>query len=240
MRIGRLGAMAPLVLGLSLIAGTAASTALPPEVEETSYVAPDGSRVLQHELVVAATPAEVWQTFTTAEGLKSWAVPSAWVDFRLGGTWETSYDPDARQGDSDNIITRILAYQPLRMIAIQAVHAPPDFAYPELLPNLFSVFTFEPAADGGTRIRASGVGYRDGEGYDHIYAFFRVGNAWTLEQLRQRFVAGPVDWATKLKAMPRSSDTSGDDAPDTAAGRTPPPARKATDHGKGGHDGEPE
>jgi predicted enzyme related to lactoylglutathione lyase len=139
--------------------------------------------------------------------LKEWAVPSAWVDFRLGGTWETSYDPKAQKGNPDNIKTRILSYQPMEMISLQAVHAPPGFEHPELLEHLFSVFTFAAVDEGRTRIRAAGIGYARGEAFDEIYDFFRTGNAWTLAQLQERFKSGPVNWRQRLREMPGHDTT---------------------------------
>lgn len=173
------------------------------QVTDSSYTAPDGTRVLEQSIVVDADVEAVWHAFTTTEGLKTWAVPSAWVEFGIGGYWETSYDPDAEFGHPDNIRSRILAYQPLEMIAIQAVQAPPGFPHPELLGSLFSVFTFE-ELDGDVRITAAGVGYAGGEGYDRLYEFFRQGNAWTLRQLGQRFETGPVNWKERLKQLPQS------------------------------------
>lgn len=175
------------------------------EVADTSYTAPDGTRVLEQSIVIDADIEAVWEAFTTAEGLKTWAVPSAWVEFGIGGNWETSYDPDAVKGHPDNIRSRILAYQPRKMLAIQAVQAPPAFPHPELLDSLFSVFSFE-ELDGGVRVTAAGVGYAEGEGYDRLYEFFRRGNAWTLRQLRQRFESGPVNWEERLKHMPDSAN----------------------------------
>lgn len=195
---------------LRLLAGLALATIATADegaVTDSSYRAPDGSRVLEQSVVVDAGLETVWAAFTTAEGLEAWAVPSAWVDFGVGGHWETSYDPDATRGHPDNIRSRILAYQPLRMIAIQAEHAPPGFPHPELLDGLFSVFTFEDLDGGGVRITAAGVGYAEGEGYDRLYEFFQRGNAWTLAQLRQRFESGPVNWEEKLRQLPDTGDS---------------------------------
>lgn len=166
-----------------------------PEVTNTSYVASDGSRVQQLEVVVPATPEEVWAAFTTTEGFSSWAVPVAWVDFEVGGIMETSYDPGARRGDPENIKNRILSYLPMRMIAIQAVQAPSDFPHPDLLDELFTVIEIEALTPGRVRVRASGVGYGEGEGWDTLYRFFERGNTWTLEQLHRRFTDGPTDWS---------------------------------------------
>jgi uncharacterized protein YndB with AHSA1/START domain len=168
--------------------------AIADEVETTEYRAHDGKRVLRQEVVVNAPIDEVWSVFTTKEGWESWAVPFANVDFEVGGIIETSYDAAARLGDPSNIRNRILSYLPYRMLSIQAVQAPPDFAHAELLPSLHSVIEFERLGDDQTRVAISGVGYGDGKGYDELLGFFRYGNAWTFERLAKRFMDGPLDW----------------------------------------------
>ena len=60
-------------------------------------------------IIVPATPREVWTALTAAEGWKTWAVPVAYADFRLGGIIETSYQPGAAQGDHANIKNKILS-----------------------------------------------------------------------------------------------------------------------------------
>lgn len=164
-------------------------------VTNSSYEPAAGGFVLRHEAVVPAPAAEVWEALSTAEGWASWAVPFARMDFRLGGRIETSYDPAARAGDPANIVSRILAFLPGRMIAFQAEQAPPDFPHPELLEGLFSVVEIVPAGPGSSRVAVSGVGYTDAPGHLELRAFFEQGNAWTLERLVERFETGPVDWS---------------------------------------------
>jgi uncharacterized protein YndB with AHSA1/START domain len=163
-------------------------------VVDGSYTAPDGSHVLRQSIEVPAGVAAVWEAFTTSAGVRSWAVPVAEVDFRLGGIWESSYRPDARIGDPANIRNRYIAFLPHRMLAIQAVQAPPGFPHPELLPELFTVIELEPLGADRTRVTISGVGYRAGEGYAVLRAHFERGNAWSLEQLSKRFTDGSVEW----------------------------------------------
>lgn len=165
-----------------------------PAVVDSSFVLADGSRVLQQSIEVPASRDDVWQAFTTAEGLMSWAVPFAVVDFRLGGSWETSYQPDARPGDPANIRSRIISFLPLSMLSIQAVQAPPDFPRPELLRDMFAVFRFESVDDAHTRISVSGIGYGAGPEFDELYETFRKANGWTLLRLHARFKDGPVEW----------------------------------------------
>lgn len=168
------------------------------EVESSTYTAPDGTRVLRHTSEVPASVAEVWEALTTTEGVQSWAVPVAEVDFRLGGIWESSYRLDGQIGDERNIRNRFISYLPLRMVSIQAVQAPPGFPHADLLPELFTVIELEELATDRTRVTISMVGYREGEGYEVLLRHFDSGNAWSLEQLRKRFAEGPVDWHALL------------------------------------------
>jgi uncharacterized protein YndB with AHSA1/START domain len=182
--------LAALLAALLLAAPAAAQ-----EVRNTSFAAPDGGRVLQQSVVVPARLADVWAAFTTAEGWKSWAVPVAGVDFRVGGIVETSYRADAKLGDSTNIKNRFLSYLPQRMVSFQIAQTPPGFPHPELGRTLFSVVELEDLGDTRVRVTLSQLGYRAGAGYDALYKFFEAGNAWSLQQLHKRFAEGPVDWA---------------------------------------------
>jgi uncharacterized protein YndB with AHSA1/START domain len=167
------------------------------EVENTSYRWGDDQRVLQHRVVVQASLDDVWAAFTTTEGIRSWAVPVASVDFRLGGIWESSYDPAGRIGSSGNIRNRFISFLPLRMIATQAESAPPDFPHPEVLPEIFFVTELEPVGENAVRVTVSGVGFLDDAAHDAVYALFERGNAWSLQQLHRRFAHGPVDWSAR-------------------------------------------
>jgi hypothetical protein len=177
------------LLALAAVLSLAASGQEEPgKAVETSYDAPDGTRVLRHEILVPASREAVWKVFTTAEGWKgALGIAFAQVDFRLGGLIETSYDPKAQPGLPTNIKNRILSYLPLRMLSIQAEQAPPGFPAPDLLPQLFSVIELAEAGEGLTRVTVSGVGYRKEERYEKVYRLFQTGNAWTLQRLRQHF-----------------------------------------------------
>ena len=54
----------------------------------------------------------------------------------------------------------------------------------------------------GTRIRLTGIGYAAGAPGDALLGMFREANRMTLEQLRARFVTGPIDWAARQRATP--------------------------------------
>ena len=171
------------------------------EVKNTSYATADGMRILRHELIVDAPRDDVWKAFTTSEGWISWAVPVAFIDFRLGGTIETSYNPEAKLGDPANIRHEIISYMPGEMISLRVMQTPPQFPFRELIDGMWAVFTFENVGEGKTRIISSGAGYLEGEGYDTLYGFFESGNAVSLLQLNTVLREGPVDWNEKLEAV---------------------------------------
>lgn len=161
-------------------------------VENASYQTSEGEPVEAQSIVVPADVSQVWRVFTTKEGLMSWAVPFADIDLRVGGVWESSYEADAKVGDTGNIKNRILAYLPERMMALKAESAPPDFAHPEVLADVFSVLEFEPLDGGHTRIRIYGVGYKDTPAHQAVRDFFREANGWSLEMLYKHFAEGGI------------------------------------------------
>lgn len=172
-------------------------------VELTIIEESDGTRTMVHSVIVRAPVEKVWAAFSTAEGWRSWAVPFAVMDFRVGGIVETSYNPLAKLGDANNIQNKILAYVPKRMFAFQAVKAPAGFPGSELLPSLWSVAEFAPLKGNKTRIRLSGLGYGRDAGRDMLFQFFKRGNGASLEALRDALEQGPKDWRrTQKLAVP--------------------------------------
>lgn len=150
---------------------------------------PAAARELRQEIVLDVPVERAWELFTTEEGVERWMVPRAEIDFRLGGAFRTSYQPEVDLGGDEAIVNRILAYEPERMLALQNVQAPPGFENPELFQQTWEVIRFEPLEpEQGrerTRIVITGLGYGEGEEWDRLYAFFERGNASLLDKLRE-------------------------------------------------------
>lgn len=169
-------------------------------VIDTSYIAPDGTRVIRHELDIPASDGDVYKAFTMAEGWQGWAVPFARLSgpFSVGADIETSYNPGASVGDAGNIRNRVLAYVPGRFFAFHVAKAPDGFPHADLITKVFTVAEIERRDAGTVHLKLSMLGYGKGEGYDALYAFFRKGNAMTMENLKRRFDKGSIDWKTEL------------------------------------------
>jgi uncharacterized protein YndB with AHSA1/START domain len=171
--------------------------AAPVKIEEARN--PDGTRTLTHELVVAAPPEQVYAAFASPEGWRSWAVPHAWTVPADPELFETSYSPAATLGDARNIQQRFVLRVPNRLIAFRTVRTPPGFPHSAEFQKVTTLVELEPMGS-GTRVRLSGVGYVPGAAGDQLLGFFREGNRTSLEQLRTRFVSGPVDWSARAAA----------------------------------------
>ncbi|GIK87334.1 MAG: hypothetical protein BroJett026_28150 [Betaproteobacteria bacterium] len=189
-------ALAAALIGL---AASAAGQA-PPAVDDRSSVAPDGTRTIELRIVVPAPPPAVWAAVSTVEGFRSWAVPFATGAFRLGEVVESSYDPDAKPGDRENIRNQVVAMVPGRMLAMRNVQAPTKVPFDvAAFQSLHTVLFLEPAGADATLVTLVTPGIGPGAAFDSVHKHFAWGNAYALEQLRRRFVDGPTDWA-KLAA----------------------------------------
>ncbi|XUU61059.1 SRPBCC family protein [Erythrobacter sp. HA6-11] len=146
----------------------------------------DGTRTLIHEAVIDAPVADVWASLSTEEGWKMWGPSKAWFDLRLGGSIETSYYPDAVQGDPRNIVHRIIAFVPERMMALQVVQAPENGPVSlETIKQTWGVYELEPISEIQTRMRIIGLGYGSDETSSRMIEFFKTGNVYSINLLKK-------------------------------------------------------
>jgi uncharacterized protein YndB with AHSA1/START domain len=164
-------------------------------VSNTSFTLPGGQRILRHEVTVRATLPEVWQAFTTSEGLRSFAAPIASIDLRIGGFWEAAYDLNGRLGEATNILNQVISYLPMEMLSIRIARTPPGFPHPEVTRDIWTVIQLKPEDERRVRVITSMVGWKDTPEHDVVYNLFKEGNAHTALWLYERFEKGPRQWA---------------------------------------------
>jgi uncharacterized protein YndB with AHSA1/START domain len=166
----------------ALLLGLAAGSPAPAATIER---APDGTRLLIHETVVEAAPADVWAAISTAEGWKSWAVPVAWTP--TPEMIETSYAANATPGDPSTIRQQVLLRVPRRLMVFRTVKAPAGFPDFDTYAKVVNAFELEPAGEGRTRVRLTATGYEDSEAGRRLLGFFERGNQASLDALKARF-----------------------------------------------------
>ncbi|WP_447750326.1 SRPBCC family protein [Sphingopyxis fribergensis] len=168
------------------------------EVRVAKQVEADGTTTMVHEVLVDATPADVWTAISTAEGWMTWAVPVAWIAKDDPDLIEAAYDPGSRPGAPDTIQQRFTERVPGRRLAFRTVEAPAGFPHWDAYRKVTSLFEIAPVGE-GSRVRLTSRGYPGNAGGQALLGFFEGGNKETLDNLRARFATGPVDWAAKLR-----------------------------------------
>lgn len=156
-------------------------------------------RAIDREVVVAATPAQAWEAWTTRAGITSFFAPEAEIDARVGGAFRVYFDPLAEPGRKGADDMRFMALQPNRMLSF-------DWNAPPSLPEARSQRTFvvvrlEPVGDKQTRVLLHHTGWGDGGEWDKAYAYFD--RAWpnVLANLKKRFETGPIDWSDWMETL---------------------------------------
>jgi uncharacterized protein YndB with AHSA1/START domain len=156
-------------------------------------------RAIDKEVVVAAAPEQVWQAWTTRDGITSFFAPEARIEPRVGGLFEIHINPYAEPGLRGADDMRFLALQPPRMLSF-TWNAPPSL--PEARAQRTVVIVrLHPVGERETRVTLHHTGWGDGGEWDKAYAYFD--RAWgnVLANLKKRFDSGPIDWTAWLEQM---------------------------------------
>ncbi|MCC6910121.1 MAG: SRPBCC domain-containing protein [Phycisphaerales bacterium] len=148
-----------------------------------------GNRTLEWNAEIDAPLAQVWDAFTTEDGIESWMTPLAEVDLRIGGSIKTNYNPQGTIGDETTIVHRILSLEPQRMLSSRVEKSPSGFPHAKVLEQAWGVWYFEPLGANRTHIRLVSAGWGSGSDWDAAETFFQAGNEWTLNQLKEKFAA---------------------------------------------------
>jgi len=142
-------------------------------------------RAIRHEIVVNATPEQVWQAFTTVAGVKAFLCPDARIEARVGGAYEIYFLVDAPAGSRGSEGCTILELDPPRRLVF-------NWNFPPHLPAIRSEhtrveLTFTPAGWEGTRVSLLQSEWQAGPEWDAGFAYFESAWAEVLHWLRQYF-----------------------------------------------------
>ncbi|NER18640.1 hypothetical protein [Spongiivirga citrea] len=133
--------------------------------------------VLIQKFKVGASIDEIWKVFTTKNGWESVFVPLAEVDFKIGGTIKSSYNKNARIGDSTTIVNNIINFVPKKVITLQAELSPhfPEFMKQDAK-DFYNIIYFSSIDNATIEVTSYGIGYKNTAKYKALLDFFIKGN----------------------------------------------------------------
>lgn len=152
-------------------------------------------RSIVKEALVPAHVSEVWKAWTTAEGIRTFMGQDAKIELRPGGPYEVYFGANGPEGSRGSEGCRVLSYLPERMLSF-SWNNPPQFREVRNK-KIFVVVELEPQAE-QTRVRVTHGGWPDGGQWEETYEYFQPAWEWVLNNLRQRFESGPIDWQEEI------------------------------------------
>lgn len=139
-------------------------------VTAARYVAEPSDRILRKEVEVTASLGQVWEAWTTTEGVQSFFSDHAHVELRPGGPFEIYFNPDAPEGQRGSEGCRILSYLPMTMLSFEW-NAPPSFGDLRYQ-HTRVVILFTESPEGKVKLSLSHLGWGQGETWNELHEYF--------------------------------------------------------------------
>ncbi len=163
---------------------------------------PTPERAISETIAVKANINEVWNAWTTTEGIKTFFAPDANVEARVDGPFQIYMDPTAAPGMKGADDMRFLAVQDKKMISF-TWNAPPSL--PEARKQRTVVIVrFASRGEQLTDVSIYHVGWGESganDEWDKAYAYFMQAWPKVLKNLKKRFDDGPIDWKPWLERL---------------------------------------
>ncbi|GAB4302082.1 MAG: SRPBCC domain-containing protein [Myxococcota bacterium] len=149
-------------------------------------------KAIRKEIMVSASLRDVWEAWTTIEGVETFFAPKARIELKMGGAYELYFDEEAKIGSRGSEECVTLSYLPFEMLSF-SWNAPPQWE-DERKERTFVVVQFQELGDIRTKVKITHLGWKDGGKWDEVFNYFE--RAWDIvtERLKRRFEFGPINW----------------------------------------------
>ena len=144
------------------------------------------------EIKIPASLSDIWNAFTTVEGIKTFFAPDGKIELGLFGCYEIYFYSPENKGKRGSEGCVVLSFIPERMLSF-TWSAPPEF------PNVrkertWVVLEFENLRDNIVLVKLTHLGWKEGKEWDEVFTYFD--KAWdiVLTRLKKRFEEGPIKW----------------------------------------------
>ncbi len=162
--------------------------------------------MLRKEGVVSVPLGEVWNAWTTSEGVMTFLAPKANVQLLIGGPYELYFDLDSPLGFQGTEGCKVLGFDPERSLAFDFL-APPQFPNVRRLQSRVDLEFEEVQRGGVVRVSLAHSGFLEGEEWDEYFEFSSWSWDLALRRFQYRFQSGQIDWRdpytpSDLRAVP--------------------------------------
>ncbi len=156
------------------------------------FVAAPTGKAIVKEAIVTATINDVWNAWTTTEGVNTFFSPDAKVELRIGGPFEIYFDMSAPYGSRGSELCRVLSYLPEKMLSFEW-NAPPSFGDLRGI-NTIVVLLFDQLENGQVKVTLTHHGWGEGTDWQGVYDYFDRAWGSVLGNFEKRFKEGPLMW----------------------------------------------
>jgi uncharacterized protein YndB with AHSA1/START domain len=137
---------------------------------------PAAARRIEKDVVINAPVAVVWKAWTDAEASKVFLAPSSKIEMEPGGAYEMYFMPSQPAGLKGGEGNRVIDFDRERFLLI-TWNAPPKFGALRD-ERTYVLITLAAVDDSHTRVRLTHFGWRKGEEWAGVYAYFE--KAWDI------------------------------------------------------------
>ena len=148
---------------------------------------------IDKEIIVNRSMSDVWEIWTTKEGVLTFFAPAANLELKIGGSYEMLFDlkqPPGKQGSEGS---KILSYLPNKMLSFDW-NAPLEFGRLRDEKTVV-VILFDDPGNQKTRVNLSHIGWGEDAKWNKLYEYFD--RAWdiVLGRLKYSLETAPIDWS---------------------------------------------
>jgi len=142
-------------------------------------------KIISKEIIVDATPGQLWQTWTTSEGLTSFFAPKARIELKLFGPFELFFLPGNPVGEQGSEGCMVLSFIPNQMLSF-TWNSPPHLplARKEYTIVVVQFFSVNP---GKTKVVLTNHGYKVGAEFDLSFQYFEKAWDQVLQNLQKKY-----------------------------------------------------